>query len=54
MAIVQEQADRNGGRLFRESRYGRGVFFQLTHLRARDLEATAVTYPSDHVVHLEV
>ncbi|HLA60883.1 MAG TPA: hypothetical protein VK626_01435 [Nitrospiraceae bacterium] len=54
MAAVQEQADQDGGRLSRESRYGRGVFFPLTHLRARDPEATAVIYPSDHVVHLEV
>jgi mannose-1-phosphate guanylyltransferase len=54
MAAVQEQADQDGGRLSRESRYGRGVFSPLTHLRARDPEATAVIYPSDHVVQLEV
>ena len=51
MAAVREQADRDGGRPTRESRYGRGDFFPFTHIRADDPQATVVIYPSDHFVH---
>jgi mannose-1-phosphate guanylyltransferase len=30
---------------------GAGFFFPLTHIRADDLQATVVIYPSDHFVH---
>jgi hypothetical protein len=51
MAAVREQADRDGGRSARESQYGAGIFFPLTHIRAHDPHATGVIYPSDHFVH---
>lgn len=53
---ASEQLDGRGGRLLEQPRNrgtAPGVFFPLTHVLARDPEATVVIYPSDHFVHPE-
>lgn len=42
--VVVQPANRNTGM---------GIFFPLTHILARDPQATLVIHPSDHFVHPE-